>query len=372
MTAVSPLDLLFDDDPAPPLPDLARKGPGDRPVVSCYLDARAGSGHCLAFLNRKAAHIRQALKGVDRLDFDSAIELIRRKLDSTLSEGCQGIALFTPAAMTDRQLALVQTSAPLDNRLVYSRTPEILPLLALRQRAPSGNLLRVCDGGFELLPIGMGSHPKPICSEILPRVASGSAEAGRPISAPFGRESWQSLADSQRVLGDALSGCRGPLLLAGTTDALADLSDWLPAEATERLVGCMEARAGADRHALIEEARNRLASLFRAEAKRLAIETLERRHSGETVVGLRSVLQTLERDAADTVVVSDWDQFGLGLPWEDKVTVCFEALRRRCRIVLCDSVQLREAGGVGCLLRSPPAQDITPNKGAASRLQDVA
>jgi hypothetical protein len=180
------------------------------------------------------------------------------------------------------------------------------------------------------------------------------------------------VTDLQRELRDALSTSRGPLLLAGTADALADLSDWLPSEATERLIGCIEPASDATRQSVIEDARGRLTALCRAEARRLAVATLEQRHTGDAVVGFRSVLETLEADAAHTLVVSDWDQFGLGLPWEAKVTVCFEALRNRCRIVLCDSVALREAGGVGCLLRRARTEEPADIDSAAGRLRNVA
>jgi hypothetical protein len=372
MPVTSPVDLLFDADPSPSLLDLAQSGTNDRAVVSCYLDARAGAQRCLAFLNRKAAHIRNALTGVERLDFDSAIEAIRRKLEKTLPSGCQGVALFSRAAMIDRQLTLVQTTTPLDNRLVYSRAPEILPLLALHQRMPSGNLLLVRDGAFELLPIGVGMQRGPICSGPLPSTAQPSTEANRPVTAAFGRRDRQGVNDLQRQLGDALSTSRGPLLLAGPAAALADLSEWLPAQAIERLVGCIRPADGASRRSVIEDAQSQLSALSRAEARRLAVATLEHRHTGAAVVGFRSVLETLEADAAATLVVSDWDQFGLGLPWESKVTLCFEALRNGCRVVLCDSVALREAGGVGCLLRRARKEEAADIDTTAGRLQNVA
>jgi hypothetical protein len=180
------------------------------------------------------------------------------------------------------------------------------------------------------------------------------------------------VADLQRGLCSALPAYRGPLLLAGPAAALADLSDWLPSEATERLVGCIEPANDASRQSVIEDARGRLTALCRSEARRLAAATLEQRHTGDAVVGFRSVLETLEADAADILMISDWDQFGLGLPWEAKVTVCFEALRHGCRIVLCDSVALREAGGVGCLLRRARTDEAIDIDSAAGRLRNVA
>jgi hypothetical protein len=361
-------DLLFTADPAPQLVQLAHLEPNDRPIVSCYLDTRSGVRSCLAFLNEKAAHIRGSLKGVDRLEFDSAIEIIRRNLDD-VEDGTQGIAFFSRGALSDRFLTSVTTPTAPDNRLVYGRSPEILPLVALQQNQPAGHLLVASEGRFELLRTDLPPGQEPCCSGQLDpqslgtasdsnastRLARPGAGKGRPASG----------------LGEMLRQSHRPLLVAGDADALVALSDWLPDEAVGHLVGCIRLSEDTARPSLLEIARNRLNTIFHSEAQRLARDIVEREPDGGTALGFRTVLEYLRQHAVDTVIVSDWDRFGHGLPWESKVEICFEALRHDARVILCDSIRLRDAGGVGCVLRNVERPVDQPAVGQA-RLQQVA
>lgn len=331
-------DAHFTPEPVPELVQLAQFNDSDRPVVSCYLDTRGGAQQGLAFLNAKAGHIRESLRGVDRLDFDTAIEMIRRRLDRSVGTGSAGIAVFARGAMGGRHLTLIETAAAAENRLVYSRSPEILPLMALEQCQPAGRVLLARRDGFELLSTRLGPRQRPLCEGRLTSSARGPDTQGRP----------DAHAEALRA---CLATTQAPLLLAGDTDSLIALSDALPDEATVHLVGCIRLAADADRASVLEIARNRLAAIQQSEAKRLAHAIADHRHPCGSVLGFRPVMDTLLDGAADTVVVSDWDRFGQGLPWESKVEICLAALRNGARLVLCDSVRLREAGGVGCLLR---------------------
>jgi len=357
-------DLLFSSATTPALAQLAHLGLSDRPVVSCYLDARAGIKPCLAFLNEKAGHIRAALKGIDRLDFDSAIEIIRRNLDEVLHDHSQGIAVFTRGALSDRHLTIVQTATAPDNRLVYSRVPEILPLMAIHQCQPAANLLLAEKGRIALLQVGLDTPQESIFEGEFRRSGGKS-----PALA-------DSLGDTQELphgLCNALSASRAPLLLAGDIDAVAALTDWLPDEATEQLVGCIRLTGDTERRTALEIARKRMAAIYQSAAKSFTHQVIERQHSGDTTLGFRAVLEALQSGAAQTVVLSDWDRFGHGLPWESKVEICFEALRQNARVILCDSLRLRKAGGVGCVLRHGHAGSVRhASTGKGDRLRDVA
>ncbi len=372
MRSNAQVDQLFTCNSTPQLFQLATLDNSDRAIVSCYLNARAGKQRCLAFLNAKAAHIRESLKGVDRLDFDSAIEIVRRTLDEVLQDDSQGIALFSRGALSGRHLTLVQTATPPDNRLVYSRSAEILPLMALQQCEPAGKVLLLQKGRFELLATGPNASTAPMCAGTISPIAGHTDSQGGAEATATMPEAWRCEMSGQQALREALASSRDPLLLVSDPDSLVVLSDWLPSEATEQLVGCIPLTPDADRRSVMQDARNRLTAIYQAEAKRLAQAITAGQDNGSTATGFRSVLQTLRNDAADTVVVSDWDQFGHGLPWEAKVEICFEALRRQCRIVLCDSLPLREAGGVGCLLRRDGELSVQRADAIPGHLQQVA
>lgn len=347
----SPLDMLLKTEPSTTLVELARIEAGDSALVSCYLDTRDGVAGCLAFLNRKAAAIRDALQGVDRFNFDIAVEMIRRSLDREVHLGTQGIAIFARGASDNRHLSLIETATPLDNRLVHSRAPEILPLVALHQRDLPCDLLVLKGGCFALLETGLGIEPQSLlCGDI-----AAIAEQGGALVAVTGSTGGQAPVSDETpwLLRKALVGSEAPLLLVGDADHLCKAADWLPDQATERLVGCVDVPDDADLETALRTARARLRQLYRDGAQRLGAMVEVHAQLGQAVVGYRAVLDALRNDQADALVLAGWDQPGRGLPWDAELEICCEALRQRKRVILVDSPQLLESGGVACLLREP-------------------
>lgn len=354
----SPLDLLLKTEPSTTLVELARIEAGDSAVVSCYLDTRAGNSGCLTFLNRKAAAIRDALRGVDRFNFDIAVEMIRRSLDRELHRETQGIAIFARGAADNRHLSLIETATPLENRLVHSRAPEILPLVALHQRELPCDLLILNRDRFELLETGLGIESHALLSGEIAAIA----EQDGALVAATGSARWQAPVSDETawLMRKALVGSESPLLLVGDADSLCEAADWLPDQATERLVGCVEMPGDADFETARRTARMRLRQLYRDGSQRLGamVEVYAQRR--QAVVGYRAVLDALRHDRAEVLILAGWDQPGLGLPWDAELEVCCEALRRRKRVILVDSPQLRESGSVACLLReSCPRADVS-------------
>lgn len=118
----------------------------------------------------------------------------------------------------------------------------------------------------------------------------------------------------------------------------------------------------------------RLGTICREEATRLADEATD--HCGQGVyaeLGYRATLEALRCANAEAVIIADWDSPGLGLPLESRIEICLAALRQGVRVVLADSVRLRNAGGVACLLRHPSIE-IEPQQGdrAGAGLERVA
>ena len=340
--------------PTNPLVELAHLNNSDRPFISCYLDMRKGLAYCLSFLNRKAAQIRAALSGVDRLEFDSAIEVIRRSLEQVQREGVRGIAVFTRGAPTDRHLTLVKTASSPGNRLVYSRSAEILPMLALHQAETQarGNLLLARDGRLALLRLDPDTHHASRHEiEIMPRPAWANLKATHRALSKTGRFG-MSAGEPERALREILVASSEPLLVATDKQTLAAITSWLPDEVTDRLIGCIPLTGDkASLEALRERARHRLAATCQADMKRRVDALFDRQRSDHALLGFQAVIDAVRRGVADTVLLSDWDNFGHGLPWESKIEVCLETLRHNARILLCDSLVLRQAGGVGCMLR---------------------
>jgi hypothetical protein len=339
-----PFDPVLDTQAAPKLRDLAQLSVDDTPIVSCYLDVGAGRGACEAFLARKAGHIRMTLSGTARLDFDNAIELVRRALRSHWAPGTAGMAVFARGGSGDRHLSVVHTATPFGNRLILYRRPEVLPLIALQHREPAFTVLQARGGVLQVIEARPGA--------VTTRVTVG---AGSGVRIAAG--TWSDLGDRSGShdaawrVRRALATTTSPLMLVGEAVELARVVRWLPRSDVARLIGSLPVERDVDPAGAVAMARKCVSDYLRAEASKLAGGLADEAASGDAVLGYRKTLDVLDRGEAETVVIADWDQPGLGLPWEPQIELCHQALRDGVHVVLGDSPSLRAVGGVGCRLR---------------------
>ena len=345
----------------------------DGAFVSCYLDTRAGKRASITFLNQKAAQIRETLHGIDRFHFDSAVEMIRHAIASNWRAETGGVALFARGIAGDSQLVMLHSAAPVDNRLVYYSLPEVLPLIALHQREPAFGLLRIEGDRIQLFESRLGAEATRLCVVEAPWAGAlggldndlTEKDGGTPGSSVPQDAVWQ--------FHKALGASSSPLFIAGSTGALCAAADWLPRRATERLVGTLAVSRGVGLEEVLERVSKQLSAICREESVRLADAVTDedglRKHSR---LGYRSTLRALRCEDAEAVVIGDWDHPGLGLPREAAIEICFEALRRGVRVVLADSLSLRQAGGVGCLLRHRWEEAKTPSVEPSAGFDRVA
>ena len=339
----APFDSVPDNHAAPVLRDLARLPVDDTPIVSCYLDVGTGASACEAFLARKAGHIRATLTGAARLDFDNAVELVRRALRDHWAPGAAGMAVFARGGSGHRHLSFVHTATPFGNRLILYRRPEVLPLVALRHREPAFTVLRVRDGALQVIEAGAGT--------VSTRVALGRG-VDRIVPAAGGDAGVRTGSrDAAWRVRRALAASTSPLILVGEADELARVVRWLPRSDVARLIGSLPVEREVDAATAVAMARKCVSDYLRAEASKLAGGLADEAAAGDAVLGYRNTLAVLGRGEADTVVIADWDQPGLGLPWEAQIELCHQALRDGVRVVLGESRSLRAVGGVGCRLR---------------------
>ena len=345
-------ESLVDVDLGPWLDRLAHPGDSDSPFVSCYLDTRGGRQACRTFLHRKVTHIRRSLRGLERFEFDSAVEMIHGALDSDWCPQAQGMAIFARGVSRDRHFDVLHAAVPVDNRLVRYPTPEILPLIALHQREPAFSLLLIRHDGMRLFERPPGLLTGLTRLDRVPRVGSIDRLTGQDVGDGAGCDPFDPEQEAVWRFHRSLEASSLPLLIAGDAEALSDAVDWLPQRVIDRLVGSLPLSPGDGLEALVLSARTQIRTLCWAESNRLAGQLVDRaRGQGPATLGYRSTLRAIRNGEATRLVITDWDHPGLGLPWEDEIAICYEALRNGVRIVLSDSIPLREAGGVGCLLK---------------------
>jgi hypothetical protein len=344
---------------------------GDSAFVSCYLDTRSGQQACIAFLDQKAARIRSTLRGVDRFFFDTAVETIRRAVDTHWRLHMRGMALFARGTAKDRHLTVCHSATPFDNRLVCHSLPEVLPLIALHQREPAFRLLLVHRRRLQLFEANPDSELALVYGREAER-PGGTGEFDDESIAPGAPPSMVS-RDALWKLRKALSESPLPLFIAGESKALRSATDWLPRRAAQRLSGRLPILPGTGVESMMKTIRRRLGTSYCEESSRLA-DALAGKSGlrSHAALGYRPALDAIRCSNAEAVVIADWDHPGLGLPREAEIEICFAALRRGIRVLLADSLRLRKAGGVACLLRQPSGQAATAAADHAVRIDRVA
>ena len=370
MPVKSELEAWFKVDPRSSLDRLAKTEGRDAAFVSCYLDMSAGKAACHAFLKRKVTSIRRSLTGLERFEFDCATEMIHGALQSEWNPQAQGMIIFARGVAKDRHLDVLHAGMPVDNRLVRYCKPEILPLVALHQREPAFTLLVANREQLQLFERRPGSLTGPALLHAIPRHTDTENIL---LEVGAGQRPTNPRQEAQRRFYDALCTSTLPLLIAGDTEELTDAADWLPQTVIDRLVGTLPYAREDGLQALLHAARAQIRSIGTTESDRLARLVIEHEiDPAHAVTGYRSTLQAIRQGLANTVVIADWDQPGLGLPWEEEIGICHEAMRSGARIVLSDSLQLREAGGVGCLLDEQYLPGLAVYEGSRIGLQRAA
>lgn len=363
MKASIPLDLARDTRIATTLQELSRLVVDESPVISCYLDVRAGRSECQAFLARKAGQIRMTLNGVARLDFDKAVELVRRALGRQWAPGAAGMAVFARGGSGGRHLSVIHTATPFDNRLVLYRRPEVLPLVALQYREPAFTVLHVRGVDLQVIEAQPGAVSTRVAASTAPMDGTASTTAHEHQS---GRRS--ARRDAPWRVRQALADSTAPLILVGEASDLTRVVRWLPRSDVDRLIGTIPVERELDAAAVVSVARRCVSDYLRREGSRLAAELAASASSGDTVMGYRETIDAICRREAEMVVIADWDQPGLGLPWEAQMELCHQALRDGVPVVLADAPALREAGGVACRLREVATASVAGRRVGLGRV----
>ncbi|MGB5467512.1 MAG: hypothetical protein WBM84_15660 [Sedimenticolaceae bacterium] len=345
-------ELMFNGEQDAMLHRLANLERSEGAVVSCYLDARAGKPACKEFLNQKAGQIRPTLRGAARLDFENAVSMLHSALDANWIPEARGIAIFARGALSGRHLTILHSATTLGNRFVLYCRPELLPLVSLRQREPSFTLLLVNGDQVQVIESKFGSVFSRSCADEASHAGRAGDTEDREADDATQFAGSSTLQDGAWPIRKALAASTSPLLIAGNVESVQAVAGWLSSSDVERLAGSIPIAVGTETDKAMETVRRRVGAICQAECARLAsLLTNEDVITGKALLGYRPTSQALRRREAGTVVIADWDQPGLGLPWVEQIELCNQALREGVRVVLADSVYLRESGGVGCVLR---------------------
>lgn len=346
---------------------LAVVEPSEAPFLSCYLDTRAGLANGMADLQRKAAVIRDRLQGVVRMDFDSALEIALHELQQRWKPGVAGMAVFARGIAGGRYLSCLCFATPFDNRVIWYRVPEILPLIVLRQREPATRVLLARGDKLELLDFELG-----VCQERAWAQVPLLARTADPESACGSIEHVDTGDNSLQVMRRAVASGDRPLLVAGDTAVLRALADWLPARARARLVGSIALSVRLQGDAAREAVRQQITAMRADEAAQVVARLVRRMRShGNAAAGQRAVFDALRDGRVEVLLVADCrredctvlDEAACAQAdyWDAQIELPRLACERDIRVIISNADTLRYLGGIGCLLHRPGGQgDLLP------------
>lgn len=351
---------------------LAAVEPSDAPFLSCYVDMRKGREACMAYLQRKIAVIRASLHGVPRIDLDVAAEMVLREVERRWTANAAGMAVFARSLAGGRYLSVLQFASAFDNRVVWYRAPEILPLLALAQHAPPTRVLLARGDSLELMDFELGLGRSQAWAQA-PLLANSPTRSAAGVSAPGVVSTDRSLQAMRRHVA---SGDR-PLLLAGDVPVMRALADWLPVRAASRLIGSIALSARLQGDAAVSAVHEQIHAMHADQAYQTVKRLLLRmRRQGSAAVGQLASCEALRAGSAETLLVADRcggeSASGPTASWDPLIELPRLALERGARVVVSDADALRYLGGVACLLHGPEEQAAMPQPPVAQHLDLVA
>lgn len=335
----------------------------ESPFLSCYLDARSGKDACKAFVEEAAASVRGALEVVSRFEFDNAFNMVMDQLDGSLEPRVGGLALFARGIAGGRFVSALRFATPVDNSLTWYRAPEIVPLLALRERASRFTMLMVRGSGTQVMDVDLDGARPVVWAAFPPVSPPRTAARGCAISL-FDRQS----RTIRRAIG-ARSGI--PLVVAGDRERVDRAVACLPGRVRARCVDGIALSDSLTEHDFLERVREHWVANRSLESTRFATRLLRvLRPQGNAVAGPVATEQALREGNVETLVISEAPCEVPDRRWDARIELSRLAWRQGIPIIASESSELQYLGGVGCVLRSRAGRRILPVP--ANGLQQVA
>ena len=356
-----------------------------RTVVSCYLDLREEHSRLETFVREHmAAHLTQ-IPTRQLAGFKRSINAIIAQLDASKPRQPHGLALFYAVDGDATLLSAMPFAAPLHNRLSVSTSPDLLPLIQLRELYGRFMFVLANPAGLQVVEVNLGEIS---LKAWIPCPVSGTKSEDDLLV--YGKTAAaQDDLQNQVVIIEQLLKNFGyiPFFLAGDIDVMRTVRQRLAGSSAARLRGsiplpdsCNMRQAAALCLRTLIESR---ASQARATSTRILHGE---RHQGQAVTGVAASLHALQSGIVDTLVFandyiqeSDWTCWNCEeslAPQTSPPTQCpkcnadwFMDLRgellrlagqQRIPVEFTDSAALHRLGGVGCLLHKSVKEYVQP------------
>jgi hypothetical protein len=349
------------------------------PVLSCHVDLE--DPRWRSRFDEQAETLRAAFPpGEGRRWFEQALRPVKDHLRRPVAVGVRGLALFSRGG-THPFFVPLCFRIPLPAGLEIGRFPHVYRLAALRDNFHRFAALVVTSDAVRILGVNTGAVTQHICDRRIARLSKGPSRSGMG-------ELRMILADAAAILEPfmRLGGYRH-LMLAGDAARIALLRQALPRHLAARIWDIIPANDGDALMDIVQAASFSFADREEEESAAMVewlCEGLGR--DGWAVAGAGAALQAVKDGTADILILDerfipepvrqcvDCGRFsppaspqflcpicgtGLCLPRDEREALVRAAVFAGVHIEIVNhSDALMRLGGVGCILRSAPEQQI--------------
>jgi len=376
---------------------LANLRPAARVMVSCYLDLNMKSEQLENFIREKVTCQLSHRPDNCFAGLEEGVRLISTQLYAAKSAQARGLAVFCTIDSNATLLSSMPFAAPLRNRISVAASPDLLPLIQLRELYGRFMILLAKPDGMHIVEVNLGA----IAVKAWVPAAYSSAVNGnyrlfeneRPTA---GDDLKKQVSIVERLLN---KGGYCPFFLAGDADVMHSVRQLLSGSSIARLRtsipvedDCnMQRTAALCLRSLLESRANQA----RATSTRILHGV---RHNRQAVTGVAASLHNLRRGIVDTLVLVDdyvqepgWSCWNCGESLIQQTSPSRQcphcsadglidlrselmglAGQHRIPVEFTDSDGLRPLGGVGCLLHKLVTEFVQPYPVNDNRLDLVA
>lgn len=281
---------------------LAQAAPGDAPYLSCYLDVSAGTAGCRQYLDTRVHELRKTLHGTVRANFEQALDPIEFHLAMHIDPMARGVALFSRGYKGGHFFQIMQFAIPVENWLTVTATPDIYPLVELKDNYDSYKVVLIRQDVVQILDVDLGtvsiraSAPNPVSMRT-------EAEHGDPAG---GQALTTGLLYLTRLMERLMqSGGHCPIILAGDTALLDRLQTHLSRALHSRLAGILPLPSQCDLQTVLTASLQTFTTFEERQSQAVAHQVAQRlHHRSMAVAGPAASLSALQQGTVDTLVMT--------------------------------------------------------------------
>lgn len=359
---------------------LAGIGPSPHPVISAYLDLRQDTGQLTRFTRRRIEACARHFPADERARLRACGESVVDRLLGEHAPRALGLAIFATVDGEAPLLTAMPFAVPFINGLTVSSSPDIFPLLQLREMYGRFTIVTAKPEGLQVVEVNLGEvaiRAWAATPQSQPMLASDST-----VDAAADVDIRPQVQLIERVLSKARS---GPLFLAGDVETMQRIRDQLSPLSVDRLVGAMPVPADKPLKSIAALCLRSLVDFEVNQAFELTERILrEVQHHGPAVAGPEASLRALRSGSAERLLLgneyrpkpgwictprSDNNMGRLNLQQAsveehggtlDAANLRVELIRlaglRRIPVEFTEDDALNDFGGVACLLRDHAEQ----------------